>query len=186
MSWVGYRSSGKVQCKLDRAVGNEDWHQCFSHTNVEYLKLWGSDHRPVLTRIQSRLVRLQKSFKFDRRWLYKDGFKEVIEEGWGSTHHDQNRSLHIKIRDVRRAISKWKRKNPSNTKEKIELIKEQLEKAQEDPNVPSSEVLNLKWNLCTAFREEELYWKQKSRVLWLKDGDKNTKFFHALTKQRRA
>ena len=31
-----------------------------------------------------------------------------------------------------------------------------------------------------------MYWKQKSRVLWLKDGDRNTKFFHALTKQRRA
>ncbi|CAA7022567.1 unnamed protein product [Microthlaspi erraticum] len=28
-SWVGYRSSGKVQCRLDRAVGNEEWHHCF-------------------------------------------------------------------------------------------------------------------------------------------------------------
>ena len=83
MSWVGYRSSGKVQCRLDRAVGNEEWHHLFSHTNVEYLKLWGPDHRPVLIRIQSREVRRRKSFKFDRRWLLKDGLKEAIEEGWG-------------------------------------------------------------------------------------------------------
>ena len=83
MSWVGYRSSGKVQFRLDRAVGNEEWHHLFSHTNVEYLKLWGPDHRPVLIRIQSREVRRRKSFKFDRRWLLKDGLKEAIEEGWG-------------------------------------------------------------------------------------------------------
>ena len=101
MSWVGYRSSGKVQCRLDRAVGNEDWHQFFSHTNVEYLKLWGSDHRPILTCIQSRTVRLQRCFKFDRRWLYKDGFKESIEAGWGLIDPDPDRPLHVKIRDVR-------------------------------------------------------------------------------------
>ena len=58
MSWVGFRSSGKVQCRLDRAVGNEEWHHLFSHTNVGYLKLWGSDHRPILARIQSRKIRI--------------------------------------------------------------------------------------------------------------------------------
>lgn len=94
--------------------------------------------------------------------------------------------MHIKIGEVRRAISCWKKENPSNTEKKIAAIKEQLEKAQVDDQVTSEELLNLKWNLCTAFREEELYWKQKSRIHWLKDGDRNTKFFHAITKQRRA
>lgn len=184
MSWMGYRSSGKVQCRLDRSVGNEDWHQHFSHTKVEYLKLWGSDYRPVLTRVQSREVRIRQSFKFDRRWLQKDGLKEAIEEGWGRGNVTEDRSFHVKIGEVWRAISRWKKTNPSNTMKKIEAIKEQLEKAQVDENVTSEELLNLKWNLCTAFREEELYWKQKSRVLWLKEGDRNTKFFHAVTKTK--
>ena len=32
---------------------------------------------------------------------------------------------------------------------------------------------------------EEEYWRTKSRVLWLRAGDKNTKFFHSKTRQRR-
>ena len=91
MSWVGFRRSGKVQCRLDRAIGNEEWHHLFSHTNVEYLKLWGSDHRPVLARIQSRDVRVQRSFKFDKRWLGKDGLEDAIKDGWFHTEIEGGR-----------------------------------------------------------------------------------------------
>lgn len=44
----------------------------------------------------------------------------------------------------------------------------------------------MKFELCTMFRDEEIFWKQKSRNTWLRVGDQNTKFFHATTKQQRA
>ena len=33
--------------------------------------------------------------------------------------------------------------------------------------------------------QEEMLWKQKSRIRWLKEGEKNTKLFHRSTIQRR-
>ncbi|KAM2560684.1 hypothetical protein TB1_011838 [Malus domestica] len=39
--------------------------------------------------------------------------------------------------------------------------------------------------LRIAINKEEAYWQVKSRVQWLNEGDKNTKFFHAQTMKRR-
>lgn len=39
--------------------------------------------------------------------------------------------------------------------------------------------------LKKAISDEEVYWRNKARVNWLKAGDRNTAFFHAQTIQRR-
>ena len=39
--------------------------------------------------------------------------------------------------------------------------------------------------LQDVYKDEKEYWHQKSRNMWYSSGDLNTKFYHALTKQRR-
>ena len=51
---------------------------------------------------------------------------------------------------------------------------------------PQEEIDSLNWKLVVAYRLEEEFWKQRSRQLWLALGDRNTGFFHAATKGRRA
>ena len=68
LSWVGKRAGGStVRCRLDRAVGNADWHEKFPHSTVKYMRLWGSDHRPILADILIKPTRRSKKFKFDKR-----------------------------------------------------------------------------------------------------------------------
>lgn len=44
---------------------------------------------------------------------------------------------------------------------------------------------HLKHELGVQYQKEEVYWRQKSRVQWLQEGDRNSKFFYAFVTQRR-
>lgn len=53
--------------------------------------------------------------------------------------------------------------------------------------LPDSELIaRLTATLNDAYSEEESYWRQRSRIQWLQDGDCNTGFFHAVTRGRNA
>ncbi|XP_059077889.1 uncharacterized protein LOC131876488 [Cryptomeria japonica] len=71
-------------------------------------------------------------------------------------------------------------------------------KIHEELEVLNTTVMNCGMNFATFQRHkilnshfeeilsrEEIYWRQKSRDLWLSDGDRNTKFFHSLAKLKR-
>lgn len=153
---------------------------------MEYLLRWGSDHRPILARFQTKDIQGRRNFRFDRNWFGREGFVEAVRQEWESLKGEPDLELFDKICRTRKSISRWKKRNPTNSAKLIESLKQQLDAAQNDESISSEEDLELKWKLCAAYKEEELYWKQKSRVLWLRDGDRNTRYFHAKTKQRRA
>lgn len=70
---------------------------------------------------------------------------------------------------------------------RIIAIEKEIEKQQH--NSPSQENLEEEANLLLELEEwqakEDIKWKQKSRELCLKEGDHNSKFFHASTIIRR-
>lgn len=54
-------------------------------------------------------------------------------------------------------------------------------------SIPDQErIKEIQVALTEAYAEEEAYWRQRSRIQWLQEGDKNSSFFHAVTRGRRA
>jgi len=91
-----------------------------------------------------------------------------------------------KIINCQHEISTWRKNNPPYGKEKISELQQALEEVQNDNNRSQEDILDVSRKLQEAYKDEEDFWQQKSRNMWHTAGDLNTKFYHALTKQRRA
>jgi len=116
----------------------------------------------------------------------REGFKEVIIDGWNFTIPGQHVSVSDRIRKCRHAISQWKKANNTNSAKRIKALTALIDEAHSDHLCPLREIHNLRKELLQAYKDEEAFWRNKSRIQWLTYGDRNTRFFHASTKNRRA
>ncbi|KAG7578757.1 Ribonuclease H-like superfamily [Arabidopsis thaliana x Arabidopsis arenosa] len=145
-----------------------------------------SDHSPVLATIADKMPRGKHSFRFDKRWIGKEGLLETIADGWNFDSEPGDGKFVEKLTNCRRAISQWRRELTPYGRQTIEDLKSELYAAQRDDRRSREEITKLTLRLKEAYRDEELYWHQKSRSSLMQLGDNNSKYFHALTKQRRA
>lgn len=185
-TWGGRRGKHWIRCKLDRCFGNKEWLQMFPRVSQIFLEKRGSDHRPVLVQFLGNHLGRKGRFRFDKSLLGLPHLKERIVSAWGNQREYLNIRMVERIRRCRTAICNWKKQFDLNAKSKILRIQNDLEK-EESSSFPSRvRVHELKQELGKATKEEESFWKQRSKDKWLKCGDRNTKAFHASVQMARS
>lgn len=171
---------GHLKVRLDRAVGNSQWLNQFPDTQVFHLHRIKSDHRPLLIRNHVEGRRPLHPFKFLASWLLHPTFPDLVKSSW-----DNNKDLVSNIKVFTTNAREWNRTvfgHIGQQKRRIERRLVGIQRALEDPTTPSSlsylekELQQELHDLCL---KEELLWLQKSRSEWIKDGDRNTKYYHA-------
>ncbi|XP_013751397.2 uncharacterized protein LOC106453727 [Brassica napus] len=84
--------------------------------------------------------------------------------------------------DTRRKKGKFR----ENSRKKIKELRTKLDEAMSNPVLDDDLIHRTNMSLLVVYKQEEEYWRQRSRQLWLTLGDANTRYFHATTKARKS
>ncbi|KAH7844378.1 hypothetical protein Vadar_027327 [Vaccinium darrowii] len=177
-----------IQERLDRVLATPAWCLLFHQASVVHLDTVGSDHSALLLNLKSVPPRRRAPFRFDARWVEEDEVQDIINQSWSIPVHGSHAfSMYKKIQACRSSLSNWKRRKRLNSGQRIEELKAKIFSLKNSSSGPPLAMIHdLKWQLKQEWDREELFWKQKSRVTWLRHGDKNTRFFHTSVMRRRA
>ncbi|WZY77835.1 hypothetical protein YC2023_024219 [Brassica napus] len=191
-TWSNKSPTLPIAKKLDRLLVNHPWIASHPHSQATFLAPEISDHCPAVLDLAVDLPRAgTKPFKFYNFLTKHPNFCQLVGLEWnqcGGTGMDLSH-LCYKLKQIKRVLKKINRENYSNIQERVietnGLLKVAQVKALSDPttaNFLEEKTLMEKFNFLRSL--EESYFRQRSRISWLKEGDQNTTFFHRLTQVR--
>ncbi|XP_058726636.1 uncharacterized protein LOC131597999 [Vicia villosa] len=136
-----------------------------------------------------------KPFRFNNAWFHHDGFLPFLEEEWNKLKFEGRGDfiLYEKLKGLKASIRTWNRQVfgwiDLQVSEKVDNLNaldsllaehhgEDIKSMVDDRHNASKDI----WN---SLKMKESMLRLKSRQLWLKEGDKNSSYFHNSLKERR-
>jgi hypothetical protein len=178
--------------RLDRFLVSPEWE--FSYPGLLQRKLLRvcSDHAPILL-VSGCPQSGKRAFKFENMWLKEEGFVEKIRSWWDSFQFFGTPSFVLakKLKALKWEIKRWNLEEFGDVRERNKASCEELkalDRAEEGRQLSEEEKARrsqITRELETTLLQEEMSWRQKSRIRWLKEGDKCTKFFHQVANSNR-
>lgn len=181
--------------RLDRFIVNsriiDAWGMPLSFTDSDYT----SDHRPIYLEWKELDHRLGYSFKFNRVNLEDQDFNDAIRKKWKEIKESDMAlftTFREKIQTIRVVTKEWQIRKKKKDKQALLDIQKKLCFLLNSSSTDCmtferrNQIRELEKAKQVLLHEEEASWRLKSRALWLREGDRNSKYFHKYANARRS
>jgi hypothetical protein len=175
-----------VRVRLDRAVACPRWRDAYADTKVQHLVSPVSDHCPILVQFEREVImpRRQPCRQYEIMWERESALSEVISNAW----KDAGTKCHLAdimkgLDGVMNTLQTWSKKKFDNILRELENQRKKIELLRL-ANADQKEIQKASDDIQELLYRELMLWLQHSRISWLKEGDRNTRFFHQKVKWR--
>lgn len=165
------------------AVATRDWRSRFPNYRLNNLGFFSSDHCPIILQpCRDHIPPPNRCFRFENAWLNMEECCNVISSNWtGSDTY----SMIEKMSRCSQALLRWGVNFTGQFRRRLKFHKEKMVGLMRGRREASSEFFKARDEYYDILNQQEIYWKQRAKTFWLKDGDRNSKYFHAQASHRR-
>ncbi|GAV77513.1 hypothetical protein CFOL_v3_20984, partial [Cephalotus follicularis] len=136
-----------------------------------------SDHSPISIQMRDRQPYRGRPFKFLNFWTEDCRFLAIVKQVWDMPFSGSPLEvIHKKLKSLKGLLRGLGTRPDSKVKDLrscLHSVQHALKSGVTDPSVVAKEK-ELRTEVGQAARMEEAFYKQKSRIQWLKEGDSNT------------
>jgi len=170
--------------RLDRTVVNKNLLDICSPISFSTLTKIRSDHYPFLLDLKTDNTKFSSSFKFQKMWSLHNGCKQLIVDCWNNhiigchmfVLHSNLKLLKMKLKQWNKDVFGNIHSNVEQDENKLADIQNQINIHGHNDNLMNKEKI-AQISLDQALNQQETFWKEKARVNWHVNGDRNTNFF---------
>jgi hypothetical protein len=185
-TWFKYLGTAHaVEERLDRALANNDWFGLFPNAKLENLVAPASDHYPIFLECSpiARPYQNRRNFRFENAWKFEPGFNDFFSERWAISGTD---SVVTRLDSCAGDLSDWSKTHCYKIRKAIATCRQRLTHLRNNfTGTQQDQIAAVSRNLSQLMLQDDVYWRQRAKKHWYKDGDKNTKFSHASATARK-
>ncbi|KAK3189547.1 hypothetical protein Dsin_029108 [Dipteronia sinensis] len=183
-TWCNKRSNSCISKKLDRVLVNNDWLVKFENFEAIFLPFSISDHCPSVVKLGLQGIKKNPPFKIFNFLTDGADFLPLVDRcWWEQVHGTMQYKLCSKLRNLKKVLETLNNDKVGDLTIKSIEAKAALDDCQRlldqqplDSNLKIQEKELISCYTMTLKAEEDLL-RQKSRIQWLKAGDRNSSYF---------
>ncbi|XP_035544586.1 uncharacterized protein LOC118347981 [Juglans regia] len=157
--------------RLDRFLISPSWELQYPVVSQKRLPRICSDHFLVMLD-GGGIIGGRRPFKFENMWLKKEGFVDLVRQWWSSYLFEGNPSnvLARKLKALKMHLKIWNEQVFGDVTLQMKSLTQELQSL-EGVGVENNRKEQVVSELERLTLLEEISWRQKSRALWLREGD---------------
>ncbi|WVZ52504.1 hypothetical protein U9M48_003557 [Paspalum notatum var. saurae] len=178
--------------RLDRAFCSLEWEEIFPDAVLQSSTAGVSNHCPLILGLKVSSSG-KRRFHFESFWPNLPGFHDAVKLNWEASVSSSCpvERVFLKLQRLSRGLQKWSHRKVGNVKMQLAMAKEVLRRLEVARDLRAlsqgEDWLRKKLKLhCLGLASlERTIARLRSRVLFLKEGDANTSFFHQQARYRK-
>ena len=182
-----------VKVRLDRALGDSRFMAELGDSEVFHLPLAESDHAGLLVEVRQRETsdrwsrKRPKPFRYENMWKSHGEYTDFVNSSWDPGPGPADLSAAARaLTSLQASLKSWDHEVFGSVKKQIKQLRKELEEERgstlyRGPTVKEREIMAM---LSDVLAREETMERQRSRISWLREGDRNTEFFQAKARAR--